>query len=147
MMKPKVALVKSGFLPAGSENKRGRLSAAAIAECVRLVAEEDYVIEGYVSSKPARAKNDKTVDDSPVTVTKEKVATSSNEIVQPFYRYGENGVNTHEAVTADGRVFDLRQACSCGYSLSGHRCNAPQILTGNGSNHEPVTVRLKSISK
>lgn len=48
-MKPKVALVKSGFLPAGSENKRGRLSVGAIAQLKKL-ASEGWTIDGYSKS-------------------------------------------------------------------------------------------------
>lgn len=45
-MKPKVALVKDGFLPAGSENKRGRLSADAINRLKEL-ALSGWDIDGY----------------------------------------------------------------------------------------------------
>lgn len=52
MLKPKVALVKDGFLPAGSENKRGRLSLAAI-ERLKVLAANGVAIEGYSVSKPS----------------------------------------------------------------------------------------------
>lgn len=45
-MKPKVALVKDGFLPPGSENKRGRLSRAAIERLEQLAA-SGVKIDGY----------------------------------------------------------------------------------------------------
>lgn len=140
MIKPKVALVKDGFLPAGSENKRGRLSAAAIERCKELAA-AGMQIEGY-SLKDSKVKDSAGKPEK--TVVKEKVTNPASTVQEPFYRYGEDGVNTHEAVTVDGRVYDLRQACHCGYSLSGHVCDNPAILTENiKAGHERVTVRLK----
>lgn len=139
MMKPKVALVKDGFLPAGSENKRGRLSGAAI-ERLKELAAAGQKIEGYSVSQSAPVDN----SESTTVVTKEKAINTAGTVVEPFYRYGEDGVNTHEAVTADGRVFDLKQACRCGYSLVGHICEDPAILTPKMIGHEKVTVRLKN---
>lgn len=50
-MKPKVALVKDGFLPPGSENKRGRLSGAAKTRLSEL-ASQGWSIEGYSKAEP-----------------------------------------------------------------------------------------------
>lgn len=62
-LKPKVALVKDGFLPEGSENVRGRLSADAINRCKEL-ASQGWDIDGYVVSKSS--------DSTPSTVSKVK---------------------------------------------------------------------------
>lgn len=140
MMKPKVALVKAGFLPAGSENVRGRLSLAAIEKCKELAA-EGWQIEGYATSQTKDIKS----GESKTVVTKEKVIHNSSEVVEPRYRFGQDAVNTHEAVTRDGRVYDMRQACRCGYSLNGCMCNEPAILTEKMIGHETVTIRLKKI--
>lgn len=48
-MKPKVALVKDGFLPAGSENVRGRLSREALVRLDEL-SKQGWDIDGYGNS-------------------------------------------------------------------------------------------------
>lgn len=117
MMKPKVALVKSGFLPAGSENKRGRLSADAIAECKRLVAEEGYKIEGYeVSSTPASEK------DAPVV---QKKSVDPNRILDvPDEARSEDAWEAH---TSEGPV-GMRTVCNtCHSSLTYCHCAPPMV--------------------
>lgn len=54
-MKPKVALVKDGFLPPGSENKRGRLSGDAIRRLEELAA-SGMKIDGYSVSSDSAAE-------------------------------------------------------------------------------------------
>lgn len=68
-MKPKVALVKDGFLPPGSENVRGRLSGKAIERCEALAA-QGWDIDGYQVSKTSNST-------APVVL---KVKTDSNTI-------------------------------------------------------------------
>lgn len=71
-MKPKVALVKDGFLPAGSENTRGRMSKAAITRCEELVA-LGWQIDGFASvGKPS--------DDSTAAKSVTRVSGDPNRI-------------------------------------------------------------------
>lgn len=101
-MKPKEALVKDGFLPAGAENKRGRLSADAIARCMELAA-QGVKIEGYES------KSDNTV-------AKVKIATGVKEIADigdPIHDERE----WEAYITVDGKTesVDMRKCCNlCG---------------------------------
>lgn len=120
MMKPKVALVKDGYLPPGSENKRGRLSGDAIERC-KVLAAQGWDIEGYVSSKPTEGA-------APV-VEKVKVQAGSKEIAdisEPFRDEGywkaygnHNGTNI---------PIGMRTVCNqCGNSLTYCPCKSPRV--------------------
>lgn len=117
MIKPKVALVKDGFLPAGSENKRGRLSAAAIQRCKELAA-TGMQIEGYETVKSS------TPDAAPV-VNKVKVSTGSTEIAdigEPFHHE-----EAWQAFTSEGEV-GMRTVCNtCKSSLTYCPCQHPVV--------------------
>lgn len=132
---PKEYLLSIGAI---KEVGRGRLSKENIELCKQGAA-KGISIQGYSisTSKPDADGVTETL------VKKEEVSSGVKEVIEPFYRYGEAGVNTHEAVTSDGRVYNLRQACICGYSLSGHICDDPQILTEKMVGHERVTIRVK----
>ena len=122
MMKPKVALVKDGFLPAGSENKRGRLSGEAIARCKTLAA-QGWAIEGYEVSK---STNSSKADTAP-TVEKVKVAASGKEIAD----IGEPTRDEKSlAAYADGKKIGMREVCRCGASFTYCRCSEPMIRAG-----------------
>jgi len=123
MIKPKVALVKDGFLPAGSENKRGRLSAAAIERCKVLAAPVEqggkgWQIEGYEAVKSS-------TPDAPPVVNKVKVSTGATEIAdigEPF-RHEE----AWEAFTSEGPV-GMRTVCNtCHSSLTYCPCQRPVV--------------------
>lgn len=119
MMKPKVALVKDGFLPPGSENKRGRLSGAAIERCKELAA-SGWAIEGYVSSKS---------DNTAPVVEKVKAQAPGKEIADignPLRdeSYWEAYANDTEGVKSIG----MRTVCNvCGTSLTYCPCKSPRV--------------------
>lgn len=114
-MKPKVALVKDGFLPAGSENKRGRLSLDAINRLKELAA-KGWPIEGYSVTKP-------TADSEPVKV--EKVSVDANRVFDvPEESRPEKD---WQGFTPDGEV-GMRTVCNtCKCSLSYCPCPMPRV--------------------
>ena len=118
-MKPKEALVKDGFLPPGSENRRGRLSADAIDRCKALAA-QGWKIEGYeVSSSNSTA---------PV-VEKVKVATGEKTIADiPDYPLRDESMweayANHNGLVKIG----MRTVCNnCGCSLTYCPCKSPMV--------------------
>lgn len=123
MMKPKVALVKSGFLPPGSENVRGRMSAAAIAECERLVREEGYQIQGFTLSKPT-ASADKSSE-----AKVERVSTDPNAIIEiPEETRPESSWVAY--YYHDGKAVEvgMRTVCNlCRASLTYCHCDMPRV--------------------
>lgn len=109
MMKPKAALVKDGFLPAGSENKRGRMSAAGIARCEELVS-QGWKIEGFESVKPS-ASTDKP------TAEVKRVKVDPNRLVDvPDMRRDEREWSAH--VTVDGKSQEI------GFRTVDNGCNS-----------------------
>lgn len=117
-MKPKVALVKDGFLPPGSENTRGRLSGAAIERCKELAA-GGWDIEGYVSSKSTG---------SPV-VEKVKVAAVGKEIADIGNPLRDESVWEAYAVH-DGKNVPVGMRTVdnlCGNSLTYCLCRSPRV--------------------
>lgn len=114
-MKPKAALVKDGFLPAGSENKRGRLSAAAI-DRLKELAGKGWDIEGYTVSKSSNST-------APPKV--EKVAVDHNRVIDvPDESRPEAD---WQAFTTNGEV-GMRTCCNaCGASLTYCRCPRPRV--------------------
>lgn len=114
-MKPKVALVKDGFLPAGSENKRGRLSLDAINR-LKTLAGQGWDIEGYSVSKAT------AVSEKPVV---EKVSVDPNRIadVPDESRYE----NDWQAFVNDAEI-GMRTVCNvCKSSLTYCRCQFPRV--------------------
>lgn len=114
-IKPKVALVKDGFLPAGSENKRGRLSGAAITRLKELAA-SGMDIEGYTVSKSS---------DSTAPPKVEKVSVDPNRVVD---------VPDESRPEADWQAFStngeigMRTCCNvCGSSLTYCYCPHPRV--------------------
>lgn len=115
-MKPKEALVKDGFLPPGSENKRGRLSGEAIERCKALAA-QGWRIEGYEVSQSAKT------DESPVV---KKVAASDPnripDVPEPFR--DEDSVQAMAGTTKIGN----RTVCNiCRSSLMYCPCPSPRV--------------------
>lgn len=121
-MKPKVALVKDGFLPAGSENTRGRLSLSAITRCKELAA-EGWDIDGY--SKP-------TVAVAPVAKTQDKVSKPATEFVgvaDTPDEYRPESVWQAHANHGEKKVsIGMRTICNqCNNSLSYCHCRTPYV--------------------
>lgn len=116
-MKPKVALVKDGFLPAGSENKRGRLSTAAI-DRLKTLAAQGWTIDGYSVSK-----SDNT--DEPVKVS--KVSVDPNRIADvPDESRSENDWTAFVNHAGKAVEVGMREVCNaCGNSFTYCRCEKP----------------------
>ena len=122
-MKPKVALVKAGFLPAGSENVRGRLSGEAIAKCKALAA-EGWDIEGYTVSQSSTPT-------APV-VEKTPVANGEKVIHDIVMRFP---LDTPAHAFIDGKrvKVSMREACgNCRVSLVCCTCGAPSVVRPDG---------------
>jgi hypothetical protein len=120
-MKPKAALVKAGILPAGSENKRGRLSLDMIEKVKELaIANPSWNIEGYEVSKPTAAT------DKPEVV---KVKNNGTGILDvPDEAKSES---LWEAFVNDnGKTIPVGMRTVdnvCGNSLTYCRCASPKI--------------------
>lgn len=114
MMKPKAALVKDGFLPKGSENKRGRMSGAGIERCQYLVDHEDYSIEGFAKSSASGKPASETSKPEIVRVKPE----SGRMLDVPDMRRDERDWTA--SITVDGKTVEpgFRIVCNgCGNSL------------------------------
>lgn len=132
MMKPKVALVKDGFLPAGSENVRGRLSGAAIQRCMELAA-EGWDIEGY-AAKGSVAEGNREVA---------KVAAPVGEkvIADIVYRFP---LDTPATAEYDGHKVSvsMKEACgNCRVSLVCCSCGQPNVVRPDGRGSMAVTMK------
>lgn len=114
-MKPKEALVKDGFLPAGSENTRGRMSKAAIARCEEL-AGKGWSIDGFSVTKSADTSKPDTVV---------KVKTDPNAVVDiPPPTRDET---TMEAWAGTVNV-GMRKVCNnCRRSITYCPCPQPRV--------------------
>lgn len=125
-MKPKAALVMDGFQEpdnghkwtAGDENKRGRLSAAAVRRCEQLAA-SGVQIDGYVVS----SSNTGPVADAPVV---KKVAQSNvKEVADIGEPYRDENYWT---ASADGHPVGMRTVDNvCGNSLTYCPCPHPRV--------------------
>lgn len=114
-IKPKVALVQDGFLPKGSENKRGRLSQAAKERLAEL-ASGGMDIEGYTVTKSSdSSKPDKV----------ERVSVDPNRILDvPDEARSEDDWTAH---TVNGQI-GIRTVCNlCKSSLTYCHCPRPQV--------------------
>lgn len=131
MMKPKAALVKSGFLPKGSENKRGRMSAAAIAECERLVTEEGYQIEGFSLATASVGST------APREVERVKVVPGEKVIADlPAMRHDPDVWQAY--CNVDGKIVEPlagpKTVCNvCRNSLPYCPCRSPRVWVAGGS--------------
>lgn len=139
MMKPKVALVKDGFLPPGSENKRGRISLAAIERCKELAA-QGWKIEGYEVSQSALS--------APVV---EKVKVLTGEKVIADIGNPSRDENQWEAyANVNGKLVSIGMRAVdnvCGNSLTYCFCRTPMVWVDGDSrvmvNFKPRTVPRK----
>lgn len=118
-MKPKVALVKDGFLPEGSENKRGRLSGEAIERCKALAA-QGWAIDGYSVSE----------ESTPTAPVVEKVKADPNAVADvPDQSRSETDWQAH---TDTGKV-GMRTVCNvCRNSLTYCWCPHPVVWVDAG---------------
>lgn len=124
-MKPKEALVKDGFLPPGSENKRGRLSGAGIARCEELAA-MGWSIEGFA----AKASSDTS---KPVTV--ERVKTDPNRLVDvpDALRSDKDWSLVRKSDMKPIHAVGMRNVCQgCGSSFTYCPCSQPTFLDNTG---------------
>jgi hypothetical protein len=136
MQKPKEYLVSIGFLPPGSENKRGRISKEGIALCEK-GASEGVLIEGYATSGTGSVAEPAPV--SRVKVTTEK---SVQELGPMFY-----APETHRVFEwRDGKPVErsLTEACrNCRVSLVQCHCGSPLIVAHDGTGSVNVTIEPK----
>lgn len=123
-MKPKVALVKDGFLPAGSENRRGRLSLEAKARLAELVA-LGWDIDGLSAPKPVTEKPEAEPSKPGITpVDGTSSARGSGKVIVeiPDERYPENEFRAF----AGGKEIGMRDVCNtCGNSFTHNVCSNP----------------------
>lgn len=121
MMKPKTALVKDGFLPEGSENKRGRLSSAAIKRLEEL-ASKGWSIEGYGSAIAVKA-----------TAQTEKVESTGMPDVPEASR-DEAELEAYVVVNGVRETIGMRKVCNgCQSSLTYCHCPAPWVWVDSNS--------------
>lgn len=122
-MKPKEALVKDGFLPAGSENKRGRLSGEAIERCKELVS-QGWNIDGYSVVKSNEPEDEKTAP-----VAKKTAAPDPNRVYDiPDEVRSEDVWQAYTYVGGKRTEVGMRTVCnSCGASLTYCRCRTPMV--------------------
>lgn len=127
-MKPKDALVKDGFLPKGSENKRGRLSRDAIERC-KTLASQGWDIEGYAVSQSTGPVG------TPATVTKTKVETGVKVIADIGNPTRDE---TQVIAKVNGKTVGMRDVCTCGNSFTYCWCENPTAWV-DGTGPYPVT--------
>lgn len=126
-MRPKEWLVKNGHLPAGSENARGRISAANI-ELLKAAVAGGVSIEGYSVSVPKSSNSTPKV---------ERVAVSSGVTENPEETVPER----YNVAMVGDTVIGNRTVCNvCHRSLNFHICESPTVMY-NGA---PSVVRFKS---
>ena len=118
-MKPKVALVKDGFIDGdhtwsrGDENKRGRLSKPAIERC-KVLASEGWDIDGYTVSQSVSGES---------TVSKVKSDPNAVSEIPPPTR----DETTMTAWVGDKSV-GMRTVCNnCRRSLPYCLCEQPKV--------------------
>lgn len=139
-MKPKVALVKDGFLPAGSENQRGRMSAAGIKRCEELVA-LGWQIDGFASvSKPS--------DDSKAAKTVARVSVDPNRIqdVPDPLRDKRDWTLIEKSTGKPMRYAGMCNVCQvCGNSFTYCGCANPTCNSLDST--APVPVAFKAVTQ
>lgn len=134
-MKPKEALVKDGFLPAGSENKRGRMSAAGITRCEELSA-MGWQIDGFAVSKPSADTS------KPVTVERVKVDVNRLVDVPDALRSDKDFTLVRKSDGKPIHAVGMRNVCQgCASSFTYCPCPSPAFLDNTGL--VPVEFRMK----
>lgn len=134
-MKPKAALVKAGILPPGSENTRGRMSKAHIAECERLVRDENYDIEGFAVSKVVPKV------DEPQKVERVAAADPKRLVDVPDQNRDEREWEAYHYVDGKPVHVGFRTVCNlCHSSLGWCHCDKPEV---NSFSHGAVVVYFK----
>lgn len=131
-MKPKQALVKDGFLPKGSENKRGRLSGAGIERCQYLVDHEGYTIEGFAKSSNAGKPVDASSDAKPEIV---RVKSDPNRLVDvpDALRSDKDWTLVRKSDGKSIHAVGMRNVCQgCGSSFTYCPCSVPTFLDNTG---------------
>lgn len=129
-MKPKQALVKDGFLPKGSENKRGRMSGAAIERCQYLVDHEGYTIEGFAKSSASGKPALETAKPEIV-----RVKTDANRMldVPDALRSDKDWTLVRKDTRKPIHAVGMRNVCQgCGSSFTYCPCSTPTFLDNTG---------------
>lgn len=70
----------------------------------------------------------------------EAKAPAADSFGQPFMRYDERMMFKGEDSNGDSHTVNGRQACTCGYSLMGHRCETPSALVRTKTGTERINV-------
>lgn len=134
-MKAKDYAVSLGLAKPG----RGRMSLAA-REAVEAAIAKGYVFEGYVS----RARPDKPQKSVSVSVPKpaepKDTAEGINMYADGWYRYDSDQEFAYDDDAGKSHIINGKAVCmTCKFSLVGHKCQSPVVLTRHGVRH----VRLK----
>ena len=109
---------------------RGRMSLDAKAAVAK--AKADGMVFQMKGPATATVSVSKTTKKADGTVTKETVETEANQYADAFMRYPLDQMFVYEH---EGKKYKVsgRLACMpCGYSLVGHGCNDPVVLTYHG---------------
>lgn len=110
---------------------RGRMSLDA-KKAVQKARSEGMVFKGK-GPATATVSLSKTTKNDDGTLTKETVETEANQYADAFMRYPLDQMFVYEH---EGKKYKVsgRLACMpCGYSLVGHGCNDPVVLTYHGT--------------
>ena len=138
-MKPKQALVKDGFLPAGSENKRGRMSGAAIERCQYLVDHEGYTIDGFAKSSAAGKP---AVESAKPEIVRVKTDTNRLVDVPEPLRHKEDFTLVRKDTGKPIHAVGMHNVCQgCNSSFTYCPCPSPTFLDNTGI--VPVEFRMK----
>lgn len=104
---------------------KGRMSREAHAAVDKAIAEGMTFTDVRVS-KDAAPKGPVVAKDGPQDAVE-------NPYGDAFMRYPMDQLFTYEDDKGKSHVVNARQACmGCGYSLVGHTCNSPVVLTKHG---------------
>lgn len=118
--------ISKGLAKAG----KGRMSLAA-HEAVKAAKADGMTFRGKVTvESPKRSKVPLQAADDTATV--ETVETEQNVYADAFIRFPADQEFTY---SHEGKTYTIgnRNACmTCGYSLIGHTCNVPVVLTYHG---------------
>lgn len=136
-MKPKQALVKDGFLPKGSENKRGRMSGKAIERCQYLVDHEGYTIDGFAKSSAAGKP---AVESAKPEIVRVSVDPNRIADVPDALRSEKDWTLVRADNGKPIHAVGMRNVCQgCGSSFTYCPCRVPTFLDNTG----PVPVQFK----
>lgn len=132
MMKAKEWLLSKGHIDAIT---RGRMS---LENHARLKAAYDAGERFSDWPKGEVKETASPTGETEVRVVRDPNQTNEKVVSELFYRYGNGSsddLNRWHAVTEDGTIYGMKEACSCGYSLIGHVCDTPTVLG------KPVTIK------